>query len=578
MKVQLKQFLENYKEEVRQAAEEMREEPLPEITEELFALFEETGNRVTYENVYFRRRKFLAVYGMAAILEEKPQDIHKLCEVIQDICGEVCWALPAHVNRKGHPDRWMVTVDLFASETAFALTEIGAHCKELLPVEILELIREKVTERVLLPFETSPVPYGIWENNLHNWNAVCSGCIGCTAIYLWKDQPERLDKLLERLKASLTHYVEGFAEDGTCMEGVSYFTYGMSFYAAFSDMLEQYTKGQVDLMAGEKVKRIMEFQQKCYFPGGLSVSFSDGSSHESFRVGLTCFLSRKDPGVKFPPMAVAAHLTSDNCYRFAELYRDYAFTKDFLETLPENETEKETQQSSIQLTLPFAQWSICRGTMESAAAVKGGHNGEPHNHNDVGSFQYVVGKEQFLADLGAGEYTREYFKNETRYQIFVNRSLSHNIPLINGQEQKSGAEYGCTRFSTNGKGSTEMELQGAYGVSELKSFVRTLDFSELEGMLSVRDVFQGDENLKILENLVTPYVPEIRENRVILYGESHGCMLEIQTEEPIHTRSMTYPDHHGNPVTVYLIQWEVLVTEGQGVAAFCISPMPQEQL
>lgn len=38
-------------------------------------------------------------------------------------------------------------------------------------------------------------------------------------------------------------------------------------------------------------------------------------------------------------------------------------------------------------------------------AAKGGHNGESHNHNDLGTFVLEAEGEEPLADLGAGEYT-----------------------------------------------------------------------------------------------------------------------------------------------------------------------------
>lgn len=566
MKEYLEKFLTGYEQELRNAADDMRAETLPEPTEELFSLFERTGNRTSYEAVYFRRRKFLAVFGMAAFLWKKQEDIHKLCEVIREICREVCWALPAHVDRERNPD-WMVTVDLFASETAFALTEIGALLGDALPQKLRELMREKVMERVLIPFEQSPIPCGVWENCDHNWNAVCSGSVGCTAIYLLKEEPKRLDKLLLRLQNSLVHYVDGFAEDGACMEGVGYFTYGMSFYAAFSEKLEEYTNGAVDLMAGEKLRRIMEFQQKCYFPGGLSVSFSDGSSHEKFRVGLTCYLAAKDKGVRFPSMELAAGLDSDTCYRWAELYRDYAFTKRYLES---GDFSKEVEETSVpqQVTLPAAQWTFCQGPKESAMAAKGGHNGEPHNHNDVGSFHYVVGKESFLADLGAGEYTKEYFRDETRYTIFVNQSLSHNLPIINGHGQMAGEAFGCTRFHTDGQGHTEISFEKTYGEEQLRQCARILDFDAEKGDLKVCDHFAAEGEMSVLERLVTPWRPEIEGDRVILRGNSHCCVLKIHTGDAIQTITQTYSDHDGKPATVYLIQWPVCLVNGEGTSTF----------
>ncbi|MCD7832570.1 MAG: hypothetical protein LUH00_01060 [Lachnospiraceae bacterium] len=97
-------------------AESMRNVPMPELSEPLFSLFETTGNRLLYENVYFQRRKYLSVYGCLAILRENPDDAVKLEEVVRGICEEECWALPAHVDRAKNP-AWRKTVDLFASET-----------------------------------------------------------------------------------------------------------------------------------------------------------------------------------------------------------------------------------------------------------------------------------------------------------------------------------------------------------------------------------------------------------------------------------------------------------------------------
>lgn len=125
-KEELLEFSQKFREELRKEAQAMMAADMPQTTEELFALFEQTGNRLKYEKVYFTRRKILAVLGLEAIARklEGEQDAEKgnatlyekLEAVIRDICQEECWALPAHVNRKEAD--WRITVDLFASETA----------------------------------------------------------------------------------------------------------------------------------------------------------------------------------------------------------------------------------------------------------------------------------------------------------------------------------------------------------------------------------------------------------------------------------------------------------------------------
>ena len=163
--------------------EELRKLAMPEVTEELFALFETTGNRLKYEEVYFTHRKFLAVFGMAAYVWKRKEDVAKLTEVLEEICGEECWALPAHVNRAKEKD-WRITVDLFASETAQALAEFLGFVNESLPeeyklpTELCAKVESEIERRVLTPFFSSEPNYGCWECADHNWNAVCAGSIG----------------------------------------------------------------------------------------------------------------------------------------------------------------------------------------------------------------------------------------------------------------------------------------------------------------------------------------------------------------------------------------------------------------
>ena len=72
---------------------------------------------------------------------------------------------------------------------------------------------------------------------------------------------------------------------------------------------ESYAAAGVDITAGYKAVELMKkpkcenialFQQKCYFGGGISVSFSDGSSKEPFLPGLTAYLAHCIPQVETP--------------------------------------------------------------------------------------------------------------------------------------------------------------------------------------------------------------------------------------------------------------------------------------
>ena len=284
---QIAGFKEEYERDVLRLAQELRGRKLPELTEELFSEFERNGNRLHYEAVYFGRRKFLSVFGLVCVMRRGKEDVGKLEEVLLEICREECWALPAHVDRR-KPD-WRVTIDLFASETAQTLAQLVTLLGDELSEPVAERVKREVETRVLAPFMASRAPYSGWERSGNNWNAVCCGNIGSAGLLLLKEGAERR-ALAERLAHALTFYLKGFGDDGACEEGLGYWAYGLTYFMLFARQLRE-VYPDMDILAGKKQEAIACFQQKCYFRGGRTVSFSDGSCFEPYSMGLTCSLA-----------------------------------------------------------------------------------------------------------------------------------------------------------------------------------------------------------------------------------------------------------------------------------------------
>ncbi len=610
----MKNFQKRYKQQIKSLAEELRGEKLPALTEELFSLFETEGNRLKYEDVYFRRRKFLAVYGMAAYVFGKPEDVAKLEEIVLEICEEECWALPAHVNR-GMDEHWRETVDLFAAETAQALAEIitlingeigavksGQKKQEQHKISELlcQRVRDEIERRVLIPFES--IKFG-WECSDHNWNAVCGGSIGSAAMYLLAGKEEdRLERMLKRICHSLTFYLGGFREDGACMEGIGYFTYGMTYFTGFAEQLLRHSKGNIDLFANEKVRRIAEFQQKNYFRCGQTVSFSDGNKQAKFRMGLTSFLAGQYDTVKIPAAEFACDFETDPCYRFMGLMRDYLWTAEpeSISTKKEEAAHRGRWEKSGRMAeeiveggkiaveaagkqgnitarhdiLSDAQWSICESVNGVGFAIKGGDNGEPHNHNDIGSFLYLADGEQLICDLGAGEYTKDYF-GPGRYGILCNSSEGHSVPILGGTYQMEGKQYRASSFSADGRGTAVLEFGGAYAEGCIKKLVRRTEFSLADGSLRVTDYFELPEGVTAergLEKGAMAYFTEQlvtqgeviwldkpgKEKHITIRGKKASCMLTLPMEaENLRVLMKEHSNHEGEKELVRLIRWDV---------------------
>lgn len=539
--------LEEFKRDIENYSRELLYKELPVLSEEKFLLYEQTGNRLIYEKLYFERRKFLNVFFFVTLWHKEKIYIKKLEEIIYTICKEDTWALPAHVDMS--KDDWKYTIDLFAAETAQALSCIYHYLGKILSEECTDIIKENVWKRIIKPYVESEYGYHRWENWENNWISVCASSIGSAVLYLPDDKDVR-DKILDRVKLCLDKYIGGFSKDGVCLEGMSYFTYGMEYFFGFARQLYEYTDGEKNLYSDKRLENIVLFQQNCFLPGGNTISFSDGSTNDRFRLGLACFLKSKFKGFEIPPIDLAMKFDSDGCYRFMANLQDDLWVSEFLEDKKSEDQAKKDEYKFI--FYKEAQWAIWNSG-DTGLAIKGGNNNEPHNHNDIGSFILSYAGDIFLTDLGCGEYTKDYFKDDTRYKIFNNRSLSHNVPLINGEEQKAGEEYKCLSFESPKTGQIRMSYASAYGLKNIE-LDRNVELYSNENIITIEDVLSSDK-YTLTENLITSIKPKIENKRILITGKKATLCIDVENGGNININEVYFSNHKGVEERVWQIQF-----------------------
>lgn len=553
---QIREHHEKFRKQIEETGNMLREQKMPQLTEEKFSLYEKTGNRLIYENDYFERRRFLVVFGLLSAWYQRKEDIAKLEEVIEEICQEKTWALPAHVNRK--QPGWERTIDLFASETGQDLANVLHLTKGLISEELAEKVKKLIIYRVLDSY--MEVPEWRWESFYNNWVAVCAGCLGSIALFLLDNDKEKQQAIVDRVCGTLPGYLQGMHDDGTCPEGMSYYTYGMTFYVGFARQLYEHTNGAINLMDNEKVRRIARFQHKCYLPGGNTVSFSDGERRDHYRLGLTCYMARTIEGVQIPDIGAAMEFETDHCYRFMGNWQDDVWVQEYLETA----VEKEETNKEWFAFLADAQWAIWK-TDRVGIAFKGGHNGESHNHNDIGSFLMTADGEVFLADLGCGEYTKEYFCDDTRYEILCNRSGGHNVPIVNGQEQCVGKEYAAEYFVSEKPGSVQLSFSGAYEKNAPWKLFRQLESAEGEEQVMITDRISGEGIHSFEENLMTQKEPVVKGNRIILNGDRGALTITLSADcGCVRVVKEVFHNHRGKDEDVWVIRFPISLQNNEG--------------
>ncbi|WP_100405613.1 heparinase II/III family protein [Bacillus solitudinis] len=544
-------------EDIRQEAKKLLNEVEPTLDYSLFIQYQKTGSRLEYERVYFARRRRLNTFAMMLLVE--PENLvyrDALQNTIWSICEESTWCLPAHLgNLETEPDdnlslpqetarekRWH-SIDLFASETAFALSEIYQLTEQWLDPIVGRRIHEEVYRRIFWPFHHGSFH---WETATHNWASVCAGSIGAAALYIIKDK-EELAMTLERVIRTMDHYLEGFYEDGACLEGYEYWQYGFGFYVYFADLLKKKTAGAINLFQSKKVHQIALFEQKSFLHKNVIVNFSDSVPRASVFLGLSHYLHRLYPDVQIPERDICANYTDDPCSRWAPAIRNLIWVAEDIEGNP---WEDGTYY------LPEAQWFISRVSNQGQAyafATKGGHNDEPHNHNDLGHFMLFGGGDVFLQDLGSGEYTKKYFGPE-RYSYMSNGSQGHSVPIINHHYQHEGASYAASdlnvRTEDDGRSDiVELEISGAYKVESLKRLVRMFTWEKREKpILHLEDSYTFDKDLdSIVERFITPiFVIKEDNDGIVLVGTKQKLRISYDKEVlECKKTKQDFSNHHG---------------------------------
>ncbi|MBQ9117503.1 MAG: heparinase II/III family protein [Clostridia bacterium] len=475
------------------------EKPIEALRYSDFRMFKFTGNRSIYEGQYFLRRRGMNASAMLALIyPEEEKYIVRLMDTIYAICDEYTWCLPAHqtaleVNNNIH-------LDLFACETGFALAEIYTLLGERLEPLIRDRIRVEYQRRVIDSFEKTH--FG-WEHGLANWNAVCTGSVACSMMLL---HPELMEKYQPRFEENIEYYLRGFKDDGICEEGVGYWHYGFGFFTVYADMIRKFTNGALNYFTRPKVKEVATFMQKMYLSGKSTVSFSDGGTSSPYHLGLLHYLKNEYPdAISIPDPKIAYN--ADGCGRWCLHIRSLLWLKEEYLT-PDEAIPEATYYAE------HSQWMVHKNTKYGFAA-KAGHNGEPHNQNDVGSFIIARDGRQVLVDPGAGAYTRQYFAADTRYDILQCSSRGHSVPIINGTYQHVSLRdhrYGAkdTKYEN---GVFSSDIAGAYPIPELKSLVRA--FSWTDNAVILKDTYDYEGEGDIVERFVTLVEPKLEKPGVV---------------------------------------------------------------
>jgi hypothetical protein len=459
-----------------------------------FARFHRDGDRVGYETPYFARRRRIALSTLAALLTGEDRWVADVVDGVWLVCDEATWTLPAHASsatnrgealpRPGDRD-----LDLFCAETGGLLAWVDHLLGPVLEDAVRRRIAAEVDRRVLTPF--LEIRDWVWLTEVtNNWNPwIHSNIIAC-ALILEPDAARRAT-IVSLVVEGLDVFLDSYPDDGGCDEGALYWTRAGGFLADALVLLYDATDGQLDGFGHPKLGPITSYLPAMHINDRWYVNFAD------------CPARLSEPSAAYPLYRLGVHTDEPTARQHARVLRDrddtlvpqIPFMLRVLGTLLEPGLRAtEDQQSKQDAWFPDTEVFVARSS-RLLLALKGGHNAESHNHNDVGSLIVAVDGVPRVIDLGVGTYTRQTFSAD-RYQILTMQSEYHNLPIINGFAQLPGREFHATGMSAelgNHHATAEVDLARSYPPEAgIRSWHRELTLNRPHELIELTDTWEFD--------------------------------------------------------------------------------------
>ena len=569
-------------------AEGLLAEPLPELTEDIYLDHVRTGGQEIYGHYARTVRSRFSKLVIAECVENRGRFLSAVHESMRALCGEPTWVHAFHDPKLRNWRGEAIEVDLNSAVVGWGAATADYFLGEVLDGDTRARLRAELDRRVVQPFRgmldgdliyiNQPRPF-TWLEATHNWNATgLANSVG-TALATIQSRDERA-VCIAGAERYIRNFIVGFLPDGSCSEGVGYWSGGFGSFLLLAETLWQATGGAIDLLEDERVALVAQYGARMEIASGVYPVFADCSPgvvpssdvmrfvSQRFGLGLTQWEAREPDASRLQSVAVHA--------------------------LPSSATQRAAGDAvwgreELGLRTWYHDAGLYVGRPASGAAgalgvsFKGGNNAEHHNHNDLGSFVVVLNGQTVLADPGSELYTSRTF-GPNRYDSDVLNSYGHPVPVADGKLQSSGAGARAQvveRTFTPDADTVVYDLRAGYDVPALARLSRTFVFSRRgPGSLVVTDEVELRAPATFGTALITfgewaqvaPDVVRVRTGGETLHVhlEVSGAPFEIAAEEiEEDVRAETRPTRIGirfvGAVTNATIRATIVpVVDGQG--------------
>lgn len=514
--------------------------PMPPFVDSLYLHLNATNVRLPGEKMMNARYDYVFKLVLAECLENKGRYMRAIENGIIALCNQKPWSIPAHDRSLQNYNGTDYYVDLVVATAGNSLAQCVYMLDDKLSMETRARVQCAFREKVFRPIrrcleETKPF---YWFTVTNNWNSVCLAGVTGAALTLLTDKEERAYFVAAAEKYH-EYGMKGYADDGYCSEGVGYYNYGFRAYILLREEVCRATQGKIDFFRQPKFARIARYGKNIQMLNGVCPAYSD------CRIGLSpdWFITNYCDNV----LGTAPYYEKHNfptggnlSLNFIEMFPRQAWKMDLTDEIREalraeaDPLHSYYEQAGILIARPAA-----NGTCRMAVSVKGGHNAENHNHNDVGSYAVSLGKETLAGDQGGPfSYPGDYFDRNAAEKYKSKGSYGHPVPVVNGVMQKTGRQAQgvvTDKQFTDTKDLFRIDYTSAYAVPELSQLVRTFTYDRSgAGSFTVDDKFTAQSPVRFETALTTAAAWKVVDARHIeLTSGDEQMIVTIDASGPV---------------------------------------------
>jgi Heparinase II/III-like protein len=438
------------------------------------------------QGAYAAPSKALNSLVLGELVEGKGRFIDQIINAVWYYSEQTWWGWSAHLYFQkapgGLPDVNEPTVDLGVGEITNDLSWTWYLFKDefdkVHPL-ISQRLKQEIVNKAMKPyFDRTDFGYmGFKGGRPNNWNPwVNYNMLNC--FLLLEDDPVKKIAEVQKIINSLDKFLNGYPDDGGCDEGPSYWgAAGALLYESLA-VLKEATGGKFDVYNDPLIKNIGKYFYKVNIHAPYFINFADadattgGNPEAVYQYGKAINDSQMQ---QFGAYLAKLNKWGENIFsgKISDQIKNIVLIPEILKA--------DAREALVgDFWLPETEIAGARDKEGSFSGfffgAKGGFNAESHNHNDVGSCVMYFDGKPCLIDLGREGYTARTFSSR-RYEIWTMQSGYHNLPVINGIEQKDGASFKAknSKFLANEKTAVfSTDLAGAYPKEAMvKTWIRS---------------------------------------------------------------------------------------------------------